>query len=212
MLDAQVLAFFVVAGVLTVTPGADTMLVIRNVLRGGRADGVATTFGIVSGLLVHASLSAVGVSLLLARSATAFQALKLAGAAYLIWLGIRALRAAAGRDAARADGVAAAAKGNATARRSYREGLLTNLLNPKVVIFYVAFLPQFIEPGDPVLAKSLLLAAIHAVQGVLWLGGLSFALERGRRFILMPPVRRTLEAVCGTVLVAFGLRLALARS
>jgi threonine/homoserine/homoserine lactone efflux protein len=90
--------------------------------------------------------------------------------------------------------------------------LLTNLLNPKVVIFYVAFLPQFIEPGDPVLAKSLLLAAIHAVQGVLWLGGLSFALERGRRFILMPPVRRTLEAVCGTVLVAFGLRLALARS
>jgi RhtB (resistance to homoserine/threonine) family protein len=188
------------------------MLVIRNVLRGGRADGVATTFGIVSGLLVHASLSALGVSLLLARSATAFQALKLAGAAYLIWLGIRALRAAAGRDAARVDGIAAAAKGNPTARRSYREGLLTNLLNPKVVIFYVAFLPQFIEPGDPVLAKSLLLAAIHAVQGVLWLGGLSFALERGRRFILMPAVRRALEAVCGTVLVAFGLRLALARS
>lgn len=212
MFDAQLLAFFLVAGLLTVTPGADTMLVIRNVLRGGRADGLATTFGIVSGLLVHASLSAVGVSLVLARSATAFQALKLAGAAYLIWLGVHALRAAGARTSGPHAGTAQAPAGRASARRSYREGLLTNLLNPKVVIFYVAFLPQFVEPGDPVLAKSLLLAAIHAAQGVLWLGGLSFALERGRRFILIPAVRRALEAVCGTVLVAFGLRLALARS
>jgi len=212
MLNAQVLAFFVIAGVLTVTPGADTLLVIRNVLRGGRADGLATTFGIVSGLLVHASLSAVGVSLLLARSATAFQMLKLAGAAYLIWLGVRALRAAGGREGGPDTATAHPAAARATARRSYREGLLTNLLNPKVVIFYVAFLPQFIEPGDPVLAKSLLLAAIHAAQGVLWLGGLSFALERGRRLILIPTVQRALQAACGALLVAFGLRLALARS
>lgn len=209
MFDAQLVAFFLVAGVLTITPGADTMLVIRNVLRGGRADGLATTFGIVSGLLVHASLSAVGVSMLLANSVAAFQALKLAGAAYLIWLGIRSLRAAAHSGG---PGPATAAGGRASARRSFREGLLTNLLNPKVVVFYIAFLPQFIDAGDAVLAKSLLLAAMHAVQGVLWLGGLSFALARGRRFILRPNVRRTLDAVCGTVLVAFGVRLALARS
>ncbi len=79
-------------------------------------------------------------------------------------------------------------------------------------MFYVAFLPQFIDAGEPALAKSLLLAVIHAVQGVLWLGGLSFALERGRRFILLPKVRRTLDELCGTVLIAFGVRLALVRS
>ncbi|MGH8496169.1 MAG: LysE family translocator [Gammaproteobacteria bacterium] len=209
MFDGQIIAFFLVAGLLTITPGADTMLVIRNVLRGGRTDGLATTFGIVSGLLVHASLSAVGVSVILAQSVTAFRVLKLAGATYLIWLGIRSLRAAA-----RSSGHSPAAlvHGRASARQSFREGLLTNLLNPKVVVFYVAFLPQFIEPGEPVLAKSLLLAAIHLVQGVVWLGGLSFALERSRRFILLPNVRRVLEGVCGTVLVAFGLRLALVRS
>ncbi len=123
MFDTQLVAFFLVAGVLTVTPGSDTMLVIRNVLRGGRADGLATTFGTVSGLLVHASLSAVGVSMLLANSVAAFQALKLAGAAYLIWLGIRSLRAAA-----RSSGpIGQPLPGSrASARQSFREGLLTN--------------------------------------------------------------------------------------
>lgn len=208
MLDGQIIAFFLVAGLLTITPGADTMLVIRNVLRGGRADGLATTFGIVSGLLVHASLSAVGVSMILAQSVTAFQMLKMAGAAYLIWLGIRSLRSAV-RDGGQP---AAPTHARASTRQSFREGLLTNLLNPKVVVFYIAFLPQFIDPDEPVLAKSLLLAVIHAAQGVLWLGGLSFALESSRRFILLPKVRRGLEAVCGTMLIAFGLRLALARS
>lgn len=206
MFDAQVIAFVVVAGVLTITPGADTMLVIRNVLRGGRKAGIATTFGIVSGLFFHAALSAVGVSVLLARSMTAFQILKLAGAAYLIWLGIRALRAAARRGHVMIDERATSRK--ATMRPSFQEGLLTNLLNPKVIVFYVAFLPQFIAPDDPVLGKSLLLAGIHGVQGMLWIGGLSLALDRGRRFILLPAVRRSLDAICGTVLVVLGLRLA----
>src|SRR5881409_2273112 len=95
MLDSQVLAFTVVAALLTLSPGADTMLVIRNVLRGGRRDGVITTFGICSGLFVHATLSALGVSIILTRSATAFSVMKLAGAGYLGWLGWQSLRSAA---------------------------------------------------------------------------------------------------------------------
>src|SRR5881409_3401370 len=94
MLDSQVLAFTVVAALLTLSPGADTMLVVRNVLRGGRRDGVVTTFGICSGLFVHATLSAFGASILLMHSATAFHLVKLAGAGYLVWLGLYSLRSA----------------------------------------------------------------------------------------------------------------------
>ena len=94
--------------------------------------------------------------------------------------------------------------------RSFREGMLTNLLNPKVIVFYLALLPQFMRPGDPVLAKSLLLAAIHCVEGILWLGFVAWAVDRSRRFFLKPALRRFLDALCGTVLVALGIRLAFA--
>ena len=92
--------------------------------------------------------------------------------------------------------------------RSFREGLLTNLLNPKVIVFYLALLPQFMGPGDPVLARSLLLAAIHCVDGILWLGFVAWAVDRSRRFFLRPVLRRAMDALCGTVLVGLGLRLA----
>ena len=91
MIDAQLVTFIFVAAALTLTPGADTMLVVRNVLRGGRRDGVVTTVGICSGLFVHATLSALGVSMLLLHSATAFHMVKLAGAGYLVWLGLQSV-------------------------------------------------------------------------------------------------------------------------
>src|SRR5712691_12968511 len=91
MVDAQVVTFICVAAALTLTPGADTMLVVRNVLRGGRRDGIVTTFGICFGLFVHATLSAVGVSVILMHSATAFHVMKLVGAGYLLWLGVQSL-------------------------------------------------------------------------------------------------------------------------
>src|SRR5215831_6930036 len=107
MIDAQVVGFAVVAGALTVTPGADTMLVVRNVLRGGARDGVVTAFGACSGLFLHAVLSAVGVSAILMHSATAFQALKIVGGCYLVWLGVQALGNAA-RDVHHPEEVGAA--------------------------------------------------------------------------------------------------------
>src|SRR5688572_12485705 len=143
------------------------MLVLRNTLRGGRGDGWRTTLGICLGLLVHATLSSAGLSVILLRSATLFGVIKLLGAGYLVWLGLQSIMAAMRREApAPRPSVRPAVR---SFGRPFREGLLTNVLNPKVAIFYLAFLPQFIAPADPVLAKSLLLASIHIAMGLVWL-------------------------------------------
>jgi RhtB (resistance to homoserine/threonine) family protein len=207
----DLLPFTIAAALLTLSPGPDTMLVLRNTLRGGRSDGVRTTLGICSGLLVHATLSALGLSVILVRSAGLFTAVKLVGAAYLVWLGLQSLQAAArGGERETGNGKRAGAEG-AARRRPYREGLLTNVLNPKVAVFYLAFLPQFIAPGDPVLATSLLLASIHNAMGLVWLNGLAAGADRAQRVIAGAGVRRVLDGVCGAVLVGLGARLAVTK-
>ena len=212
MLDHRVLVFTGVAALLTITPGADTFLV----LRGGRTAGVVTTLGICCGLFVHATLSALGLSIVLMQSANAYLALKWAGALYLMWLGLGSIRDAirggdggwsplepTTRNAPRGE------RGDPIRLRDpFLEGLANNVLNPKVAVFYLAFLPQFIGPGDPALAKSLLLAGIHFVQGIVWLLGLAFLFDRGRAVLASARARRTLEAISGTVLLGFGVRLA----
>ena len=212
MLDHRVLVFTGVAALLTITPGADTFLV----LRGGRTAGVVTTLGICCGLFVHATLSALGLSIVLMQSANAYLALKWAGALYLMWLGLGSIRDAirggdggwsplepTTRNAPRGE------RGDPIRLRDpFLEGLANNVLNPKVAVFYLAFLPQFIGPGDPALAKSLLLAGIHFVQGIVWLVGLAFLFDRGRVVLASARARRALVAISGTVLLGFGVRLA----
>jgi RhtB (resistance to homoserine/threonine) family protein len=209
MLDPQVLVFTGVAALLTITPGADTFLVIRNVLRGGRRAGIVTTLGICCGLFVHAVLSALGLSIVLMQSATAYLVLKWAGALYLMWLGFGSIRdAIRGGDRAWSRSERATTDSPRDQRYPFLEGLTNNVLNPKVAVFYLAFLPQFIGPGDPALAKSLVLAGIHFVQGIVWLVGLAFLFDRGRVVLASARARRSLEAVSGTVLLGFGVRLA----
>jgi threonine/homoserine/homoserine lactone efflux protein len=212
-LDSRLWAFVAVATLLAVTPGADTLLVVRNVLTRGRVAALLTVAGIAGGCVVHAVLSAVGVSLILVRSAEAFAVLRFCGAAYLMVLGAQSLRrwwqpddgAPAGSDAP------LAAPRPARRLRSFLEGLLTNVLNPKVGIFYLAFLPQFIGPGDPVLERSLLLAALHIGIGVVWLSLLSLGVGRIRPLVESRLWRARLEGVSGAVLIALGVRLAAAR-
>jgi threonine/homoserine/homoserine lactone efflux protein len=168
IIDHQIIAFAGIAALLTITPGQDTVLVIRNVMAQGQRAGLLTTFGICCGLFVHATLSAVGLSLILLKSATAFEVVKLLGAAYLIWLGARSLRQAL-RGSNRAFEKSIPKQRSANGWPCFVQGFLTNILNPKVAVFYLAFLPQFIGPGDWVFGKSMLLALIHWVEGILLL-------------------------------------------
>lgn len=204
--DSQVLAFTGIAALLTLTPGADTMLVLRSALLRGRRAGLLTVAGICCGLFVHATLSALGLSVILVRSARAFEVVKLVGACYLVFLGLQSIVSAA--RGPRPEKARAAA---VSARRAFAEGLLNNVLNPKVAVFYLAFLPQFVGPRDPVLAKSLVLAGIHCAQGIVWLSFLTLFVGRMRLALARPGVQRGLESLSGVVLVGFGVRLAAER-
>jgi RhtB (resistance to homoserine/threonine) family protein len=213
MFDAQILAFIGVAFVLTITPGADTMLVLRSVLARGQRAGLWATLGICSGLFIHATLSGLGLSLILVQSATAYEVIKLLGALYLLFLGSQSLWRGLSRGAVASTEPSPAKttislKNN---RRSFLEGLLSNILNPKVSVFYLAFLPQFIQPQDPVLAKSLLLAGIHFVMGIIWLVLVTALAERIRTLLVLPQVQRKIEAFTGVLLILFGARLVLER-
>src|SRR5579885_888200 len=159
----QLITFLGVITVLTITPGADTMLVIRNVVARGQRSGYMTALGSCSGVFIHATLSALGLSVILLKSAMIFEIVKLAGACYLILLGGWSLWQVirSGKHPEKATLFDEQATQTVSGWRSLREGLLTNVLNPKVAIFYLAFLPQFINRGDPVLLKSLLLAGMH---------------------------------------------------
>jgi threonine/homoserine/homoserine lactone efflux protein len=211
--DARFLAFVGIAALLTITPGADMALVAKSAFTRGRRASLATILGICSGLVVHATASALGLSVILAKSARAFAAVKWAGALYLLYLGLVALWRALRGTAPSLGAVPASERllvyesGRAW-WGGYAEGLITNLLNPKVVLFYLTFLPQFIAPGDPVLRASLLLASIHIAMGLVWLSIYGAALRKLSAAMSRSGFRRALEAATGGVLVALGIRLA----
>ena len=202
--DPRLYAFIGVAALLAIIPGADMALVTRNVLAVGRRRAMLTIAGICAGCVIHATASALGLSAILATSATAFNVVKTLGAGYLIWIGIQSIRES--RHAAIAAG------GADDSRRArlgpFLQGFLTNILNPKVAVFYLTFLPQFISPGEPVLRRSLVLASIHIVIGFVWLTAYAWFIERVGAVLTRPRVRMWLERVTGGLLVAIGARLA----
>ena len=198
------LLFLGIVALLTITPGADMAMVARSVFTGGRSAAFATTLGISAGCFAWACASALGVAAVLAASQAAYDALRLAGAVYLVWLGVQSLIATRRGDYRTPE---------APAGRSspFRQGLLTNLFNPKIAVFYSTFLPQFIGPGDPALLISMLLACVHIALGIAWLSLYAWLLARAVETFKGSRLRRALDALTGTVLVALGLRLALER-
>ena len=204
-LDGSILAFTGIAALLTILPGADMALVAKVTLLDGKRAAFFTSLGICAGLPVHATASALGLSLILATSSEAFTVVKFVGAGYLAYLGIRTIRDS---FSAASDPVVAAGR-TRSGRAAFAQGWLSNVLNPKVALFYLTFLPQFISPGDNVLAKSLLLAGIHAVLGLLWLPLYAYAIHRIGA--LVRGARRWLERVSGAALIGLGVRLALER-
>jgi threonine/homoserine/homoserine lactone efflux protein len=197
------LVFLGVITLLTITPGADMAMVSRSVFMGGRRFAFATTLGIGAGCLVWALASAAGVAAVLAASETAYDTLRLVGAAYLVWLGVQSLLAA--RRGYR--GELAPASGRA-APSPFRQGLLTNLFNPKIALFYTTFLPQFIRPGDPVLLLSVAMASVHIALGIVWLSAYAWLLDRAMEAFWSSRLRRALDALTGAVLVGLGIRVA----
>jgi threonine/homoserine/homoserine lactone efflux protein len=188
-----ILAWCAVALLLTLTPGADTALVLRTTVSAGVRAAVRCTLGICTGTLTWAVISALGVSALVAASSVAYDVLRFGGGVYLLWLGISAFRSSSAVTAE-------------APRRAYRDGLVTNLLNPKIGVFYATVLPTFIRPGQSVLAMSLLLAGIHAAMGLVWLTAVASAAGRLAGVLRRDAWRRRLQRVTGVVLVAFGVR------
>ena len=201
-------AYLVAITLLTVTPGVDTLLVMRNTGRGGLRDGCLTSVGICSGLFIHAGLSALGISVLLVETAWAFSALKWDGACYLVWLGIGSLRAAFRRGGAAQTLAPAAIHGRVSSSVSLREGLLSNVLNPKTALFYMALLPQFIDPSGDAFRQSLILAGVHFLLAMLWQCGLAWAVVRFRGLGVSGRMKRLLNGVTGGFFVAMGGKLA----
>lgn len=206
----QHFALFLTGSLLvTVIPGADMALVTRQVLMRGRRTAQATIFGNLSGLVVHALALAVGLSALLVASATAYTTVKLAGAAYLVYLGVQSIRharAGSGRAQAGEDASEGGRRGGA-----YLQGLISTVLNPKPALFFLSFLPQFIDRHDAVAPQVALLAAVHIVVGFVWLTFYAWFVSRMHAVMTRPRVKVVLERVTGAVLIGLGVRVAAER-
>ena len=206
-MDSALLAFAGVSLLLAVTPGSDMAVVTKNALAHGRRGVVLTTSGIGLALVIWVGATAVGLSALLRTSGQLLLVLKVAGAGYLAYLGIRTLLESRTRPVDLLAGTPPAAP----ARAVFRQGFLSAISNPKLGVFFVTFLPQFVLPGQAVLPRLLELGVTFAVIGWLWMNGYGFFVTRLRDFITAPRVRQWMQRLTGVVLLGFGARLALER-
>ena len=195
------LAFLGVSVLVIVTPGQDTALTIRNALLGGRRGGSFTALGVAAGQASWTLAASVGLAALLSASEPAFVALKLAGAAYLVFLGLQALRDAFARRSVRTE----VPRGRLAPRTAFRQGLVSNLGNPKMAVFFTSLLPQF---GGVSFVSLFGLGLVFCTMTLVWLTAYGAAVAKAGDVIRRPRIRRTIDGVTGTVLVALGLRLA----
>lgn len=198
--------FAAFATIVVLAPGPDTFVVLKNSLVGGRAAGLATSLGICASNTVQGTAAAFGVGALVVRSQPLFEAIRWAGVAYLCVLGVQALRSAWRGEYTRLDAVDTLPRRRPLTH--WRQGFVSNITNPKVLAFYLSVLPQFLHPGETRAVDALALAYTHAVIGIAWLLVLVWLLHRMRTLIARRPVRRALDALAGTALVGFAVRLA----
>ncbi len=221
----QLLPFLAGSILITVVPGADMALIMRQVFLGGTRLAERTILGNLTGLVVHATALAVGLSALLVASAEAYTVVRLAGAAYLVYLGAQSLLSAlrAGREpgpepdadpagtrahSADADVAARPGKRMPSMRTAYLQGVISTVLNPKPALLFLTFLPQFVDTAHPVLPQILFLAGVHIVVGLIWLTIYAHLIHRAHRTLTRADVKRWLEGATGVVLIALGLRVA----
>lgn len=213
---AEILSFAVVAALLIASPGPNGVLIAKTVPTSGKAAGFANIGGFVAAFYLHGALSVFGISQILVRSAEAFFIFKMLGAAYLCWIGIRALISAWKGDGGAARTVEA--RPRARPKRlvgAFAEGFLTNALNPKVSMFYLAAFPQFIphDGGAQAAASAaFLLVCVHALLNMLWFGAIVLLFARIAQAPVSPRLRRWLKGATGAVFVGFGVKLATMRA
>lgn len=206
-MTGQLAAFLGVAVLVIVTPGPDTALTIRNTLLGGRDAGILTALGVVTGQATWALATSAGVAALLLASEPAFVAVRIAGAAYLVYLGVQTLVAAV-RPGGRLAPLEPAASSSLPPRVAVRQGLVSNLGNPKMAAFFPGLLPQFAPAGEPSFLPLLGLGFLFCALTLVWLTAYAVAVARAGDVLRRTGIRRALEGVTGAVLVALGLRLA----
>jgi threonine/homoserine/homoserine lactone efflux protein len=194
---SHVVGFLGIAAIVIVVPGPDTALTVRNTLADGRAHGIATAFGVCSGLSVWTIAASAGLAAVVTASQPLFEAIRVAGALYLVWLGVQTLRG----HGTRLDAEARPGSG-------FPQGLLSNLGNPKIVVFFTSLLPQFASGFAALAALGLVFCALTLV----WLVACAAVVARARTAIIRPRVRRAMDTVAGVALIAFGLRLATERA
>jgi threonine/homoserine/homoserine lactone efflux protein len=209
-MDIHLWAFLGVAVVVIMSPGPDTVLVTKNAILHGRRAGLGTAFGVNAGLLIWTIAAAAGVAALVRESAIAFTVLKVAGALYLVWLGLHALHAAYRRSGYGIAG-AAPAREPVGVGGGFRQGLFSNLGNPKIAVFFTSLLPQFVTGRGSLLLPFLVLGCLFVLITVIWLCGYALVAVRVSGALRRPAVKAALDGLTGAVLVGLGVRLALER-
>ncbi len=202
-MHVELLPFLAISILLIVIPGPDTAMVTKNAVAGGRRSGVYAALGVSIGLTIWTAAAALGIAALLRASTIAFDALKIVGALYLTWVGIQMLRSRGLPPEASAR--------PASGSRALRQGLLSDLGNPKIAVFFTSLLPQFVRGGTQAFMPLLFLGAIFAVLTLFWLAAYALAVGHASGWLRRPSVRRVLDRFTGVVLIGFGVRLALER-
>ena len=206
-----IVTFTFAAVLIVLLPGPDTLVVLRSLLRHGRVRAALTVAGVLTGLAVWVTAAALGLSALLRASETGYTVLRVVGAVYLVWLGVQTLRARAVGAPAPLNGELEAVPAGRPVS-SYGAGLATDLLNPKVGVFFVTFLPAFVPHGQPVGAVSALFGAIFIALTAAYFAVLLVVAGHVERWLADPRIRRRMERLTGVVLIAFGIRLAVERA
>jgi RhtB (resistance to homoserine/threonine) family protein len=204
-LTGPLLAFLGISALVIMTPGPDTAITIRNTLTGGRAGGVATALGVATGQAIWALATSAGIVALLVASEPLFQAVKYAGAAYLVWLGLQSLRAAL-RPAPGRSAIATARP--LTPGSAFSQGLVSDLSNPKMAAFFTSLLPQFVPPDTASFAGLILLGLLFSLLTLFWLVFYTLAIARVGNVLRRLAIRRALEGITGAALIGLGLKLA----
>lgn len=208
-MDTPFLLFLGISAIVIMTPGQDTALSLRNTVAGGRAAGVATAVGVATGQLLWAVAAALGLVAILAAADTLFAAIKYAGAVYLIFLGIQSLKAALIGSAPSSVRSNVGALKRLSTKKAFTQGIVSNLGNPKMAIFFASLLPQFVPQGAPAFAAMMGLGVIFCTMTLLWLGFYAFCVTWAGQFLQRPTVRRSVDGVMGIALIGLGFRVSL---